>query len=216
MAAELERIAIERLDGENLEIAGDALRLLRKHGSAAAEQIIWQRFESWHAAWKDRVGELKVVDSGSQKDPQVRFEYELVKALIYGRSWFTAPSKLKRVRSLCLTKPNRTIVDSRLHSWREPVAIRFSVGTESEFPSARPVITSFGSPPADDSWFVARYTARSLAELKKLLTRFPKGTTLSFPTGMLTDAQAEERLFTDLQQHATSHGLKLVKAPRPK
>jgi len=216
MTAELERIAIERLDDENLEIAGDALRLLRKHGSAAAEQIIWRRFESWHIAWKDRVGELRVVDKGQQTDPQVRFENELVDALIYGRSWFTGPPKLKRLRALCLTKPNRTIVDSRLRSWREPVAIQFSVGTESEFPSARPAITSFGSPPQYDRWYVAQYSAYSLAEFKKLLARFHKGTTLSFPTGMLTDAQAEQQLFTDLQQHVASHGLKLVKAPRPK
>ncbi|MBC8869340.1 MAG: hypothetical protein H8E44_07970 [Planctomycetes bacterium] len=213
MAAELERIAIERLDDENLELAGDAVRLLRKHGSAAAEQIIWQKFERWHTAWKDRVGELKVVDSGSQTDPQVRFEYELVNALIYGRSWFTDLPKLKRVRSLCLTKPNRTMVDSRLYSWREPVAIQFQEGTESEFLSTH---RSFHrGNPSYDCWYVAQYTAYSLAELKKLLARFPKGTTLSFPTGMLTDAQADERLFTDLQQHVASHGLKLVKAQRP-
>jgi len=216
MTAELERIAIERLDDKSLEVAGDAVRLLRKHGSAAAEQVIWQRFERWHAAWKDRVDELKVVDKGQQTDPKVHFEYALVDALIYGRSWFTDPAKLKRIRSLCVTQPNRTRVDYVLDRWREPMAIQFSSGSESEFPSVRPPVTSFGSPPRNDRWHLAQYSAYSLAELKKLLARFPKGTTLSFPTGMLTDAQAEQRLFADLQQHVASHGLKLVKAPRPK
>ncbi len=207
------RLAIERLDDENLELAGDALRLLRKHGSAAAEQVIRQRFERWNAAWKDRVGELKVVDSGSQTDPQVLFERELVDALIYDRSWFTGPPTLKRVRSLCLSKPNQTMVDFDLDRWREPVAIQFSSGSESEFLNARP--SYHRGNPSYDCWHVAQYSAYSLAELKKRLARFPKGTTLSFPTGMLTDAQAEEQLFTDLQQHAASHELKLVRRPRP-
>jgi len=213
MTAELERIAIERLDDENLEIAGDAVRLLKRYGSAAAEQIIWQRFERWQAEWRDHVGELKVVDSGSQTDPQVRFERELVNALIRGKSWFTGPPMLKRVRSLCLSKPNRKMVDFDLDRWREPVAIQFSSGSESEFLNARPSYQR--GRPAYDCWYVAQYSAYSLVDLKKLLARFPKGTTLSFPTGMLTDAQAEERLFTDLKQHVASHGLKLVKRPRP-
>ena len=215
MTAELERIAIERLDDENLEIAGDAVRLLRRYGSAAAEQVLWRRFEKWHAAWKDRVGELKVVDKGQQTDPHVLFEYSLVSALAYRKYGLTGPAKLERLRSLCLTKPNQTRVDYLLNGWREPVAIRFSAGTESEFPSAIPPAMSFRSPPANDTWWAAQYTVQSLAGLKKLLARFPTGTTLSFPTGMLTDAQAEERLFRELEQHLASHGLKLVKSPRP-
>jgi hypothetical protein len=208
MTAELERIAIGRLDDENLEIAGDALRVLQRHGSAAAEEIIWKRFARWHAAWKDRVGELKVVVGGSQTDPQVRFETALVNAVIYGRNWFTDPPKLKRLRSLCLTESNRTLVDHRLDSWREPVAIQFSAGTESEFPSARPSFQR--GTPSYDCWYVAQYTAHSLAAVKELLARFPQGTTLSFPTGMLSDPQAEEQLFGDLQQYVAALGLKLV------
>ncbi|MCL4204806.1 MAG: hypothetical protein KJ000_20195 [Pirellulaceae bacterium] len=207
MTAELERIAIGRLDDDNLEIAADALRVLQRHGSPAVEEIIWQRFAKWHAAWKDRGGELKV-GGGAQADSQVRFESALVDAVIYGRNWFTDPPKLKRLRSLCLTEPNRTLVDHRLDSWREPVAIQFSAGTESEFPSARPSFQR--GTPSYDCWFVAQYTAHSLAAVKELLARFPQGTTLSFPTGMLSDPQAEEQLFGDLQQYVAAHGLKLV------
>jgi len=145
---------------------------------------------------------------GAQTDSQVRFESALVDAVIYGRNWFTDPPKLKRLRPLCLTEPNRTLVDHRLDSWREPVAIQFSAGTESEFPSARPSFQR--GTPSYDCWFVAQYTAHSLAAVKELLARFPKGMTLSFPTGMLSDPQAEEQLFGDLQQYVAAHGLKLV------
>jgi hypothetical protein len=61
---------------------------------------------------------------------------------------------------------------------------------------------------------VRRYSAKSLAELKKLMACFPAGTTFTFPSGMLTDTGAEERLFADVQRDVASHGLKLVKAPR--
>jgi hypothetical protein len=212
MTPELERIAVEHLDDENLEIATDALRLLRLRGSAAAEQVLWQKFESWHAAWKDRVGELRSNTVSSQSDPQVRFESVLVDALVYGKSWFTGPPKLKRLRALCLTERNRTIIDARLNEWREPVAIHFQAGGDSEFPSARPAWQR--GQPAYDCWHVAQYSAYSLAELKKLLARFPAGTTFTFPTGMLTDADAEERLFADLKREVALHGLGLIKAPR--
>lgn len=213
MVAELERIAVARLDDEDLEIATDALRLLRLHGSAVSEQVLWRKFERWRAVWKDRVGELTVAESGAQTDPHVRFENSLVDALVYGRNWFTGPQKLKRLRTLCLTEPNRAVVDYLLKGWDEPVAIQFSVGTETEFPSARP--SRQRGTPTYDSWHVAQYWAHSLAELKTLLARFPAGTTLSFPAGMLTDARAEEELAAELKQYCTSHALKLVRAPRP-
>lgn len=213
MTVELERIAVEHLDDENLEVATDALSLLQRHGSAAAEPSLWRRFEKWHAAWSGRVGELTVVDSGSQTYPQVRFEGSLVDALAYGRSWITDPPKLQRLRKLCLTKPHRQQVDHLLAAWGEPIPIRFSSGRVSEFSSAPASL--YRGAPAYDNWYVAQYSAESLAELKSLLARFPNGTSFSFPAGMLTDESAEERLFGELEQHLAAHGLKLVTAPRP-
>jgi hypothetical protein len=123
----------------------------------------------------------------------------------------TDPPKLQRLRTLCLTEQGRKHVDYLLDFWRQPIAISFQPGSESEFPTAREIL-QYGQPESD-YWYVGRYSAKSLAELKDLLARFPAGTTFSFPTGMLTDTGAEERLFVKLQRDVASHGLKVVKSP---
>ena len=208
MSTELERIAIERLNDKNHEIATDAIALLGGYGSTAAEQALWRRFEKWHGTWKDRVAELKVIDNGSQ----VRFEQSLVSALSDATNWITDRERLVRLRKLCLTSQQH--VDRMLDDWREPVAIHFNAGTDGEFPSAAPPkFYAMPFPAVDNQWWVTQYFAHSFADLKKLLARFPAGTTFGFPTGILTDAMAEQRLFDDLQESLAPHGMKLVKSP---
>ncbi len=214
MSAELERIAIERLNDKNPEIASNAIWTLQGYGSAAAEQALWRRFEKWHDTWKDRVGELTVADNGSQTAPQVQLELSLIDALSHANNWITDRAKLERLRALCLTKRRQQHVDEMLDHWREPVAIHFNPGTDGEFPSAaRAKSYAFPFPAVENQWWVTQYFAHSLADLKKLLARFPAGTTFGFPTGILTDPVAEQRLFDDLQESLAPHGMKLVKSP---
>jgi hypothetical protein len=214
MTAALEKIAVERLDDKELDVVENALRTLRRFGSAAAEQPLWRKFERWHATWKSRVAELTDDGPVLQTDSPVYIERSLIRALAEGESWMADPPKLKRLRALSLTRRGRAQVDRLLDKWREPIAISFNSGSQSEFPSARERI--YRGRPDNDYWYVAQYSAESLAGLKKLLARFPKGTTFSFPTGMLTDAEAEQRLFRELQQHVAAHGLELVRAPPPR
>ena len=123
MTAELERVAIKRLDDRNLKVAADAVSLLRRRGSAASEQVLWRRLEKWHDKWKGRVGELTVVDNGSQTDPQVLFEGSLMGALAHAKNWIAAPPMLKRLRKLGLTKRSQEQVDRLLDGWHKPITI---------------------------------------------------------------------------------------------
>ena len=92
--------------------------------------------------------------------------------------------------------------------------IHFRRGPEGEFPNApRPQSGAFPDTSIDDNWSVSLYSASSLAELKKLLSRFPEKTTFGFPTGMLTDAMAEQKLFDELQKQLASNNQQLVKLP---
>ena len=213
MSAALERIAIERLNDSNHDIASGAISMLQGYGSDAGEKALWRRFETWHDTWKDRVDKLKAVADGRQTDQQIWHERALVRALSHGTNWITGRAKLERLRTLCLTDPGRKEVDSLLEGWREPIAIRFNSGVDGEFPSAplSGMISTSGRN-IDDQWWVAQNFVDSLAELKKLLCRFPVGTTFGFPTGMLTDSVAEQRLFDDLKQTLAPHGMKLVKS----
>ena len=115
---------------------------------------------------------------------------------------------------MCVTEQGQETVDWTLERWREPIVIHFQPGTDGEFSSLlAPQSNTNQFPSSHDYWMVAQYDAPSLADLKKLLSRFPTGTTFSFPSGMLTDAVAEQRLFDDLQQSLVQHGMKLVKSP---
>jgi hypothetical protein len=211
MTAALEKIAIERIDDKDPIVVWDALRTLQWYGSAAAERALWRKFEQWHDTWKNRLGELTVALNGSRKYSQVDIENWFITAIADGRNWIADPPKLKRLRKLCLTEEGREHVDYLLGFWRQPITIGFQPGSESEFVNARELYLR--GQPESDYWHVGRYSAKSLAKLKKLLARFPAGTTFTFPTGMLTDPDAEERLFTELQREVASHDLKLVKAP---
>gem|GEM_PF-1536400 len=213
MSTRLERIAVDHLDDENAEIAADAIALLATHGSAAAESALWKRFESWHDKWKDHVDDLKVVKRGVQPDLQVRLERSLIDGLALATNWIADRAKLEHLRTLCLTRLGQQTVDVLLDIWSQPLSIYFSPGIDSEFDgTAEP---HGWHPQIDDDWCVAQYHARSFAELKTLLARFPAGTAFGFQTGMLADEPAEARLFDALEKHLASHGLKLVKMPRP-
>jgi hypothetical protein len=214
MSLALERVAIQHLDDANREIAANAVAVLGSHGSPAAEQSLWDTFQKWHNAWEGRVDELTAAVKGSQVDPQVRFEQSLVHALARSNRWIANRQKLDRMRELCLTPSSQADVERCINAWQGPVAIKFSPGDDGEFGSADGGAPGDGlsGSPDEDTWTVAQYFAQSLADLKKLLVRFPADTTFLFPVHALNDPQAEERLFTELQECLAPSGSKLFKA----
>ena len=54
----LERFAVESLDDNDLAVASAALLFLRDHGSAQAEQPIFDRLVRWNAKWRDHAADL--------------------------------------------------------------------------------------------------------------------------------------------------------------
>ena len=207
----LEGIAIRRLQDSSLNVATDAISILKQHGSSASEAALWRRFQNWHDDWMARADELAAATDGSPEQAQIRLEGSLVFALASGNNWITPPRKLARLRELCVTDRNRMRVTGMIEKWQD-LAIQFHSGANGEFDSARiPRRTGWSrySRINNDAWFVAQYRAGSVSELKHLLSRLPKGSTLSFPNGMLSDAKVEQRLFDALSAHATRHGLTL-------
>jgi hypothetical protein len=201
----LEQVAIELVNDQNLENVTEAVSFLGGHGSAASERVLWGRLEKSHAAWKGRESEMPAAEA--------ELEGSLVRAISYSRRWITDKAKLSRLRMRCVAKSSQQEVDRLLSGWREPVAIDFQPGLDGEFYSA---ISQSGShrTPIEDYWWVAgQYPARSLNELKTLLARLPSGITFQFPSGMLSDAKAEQKVFNELQESMAAHGQTLVKKP---
>jgi hypothetical protein len=206
MSPQLERAAIDLLNDPNLVTVKRVASLLGQRGSAAAEQELWSRLEKSYATWNGRESELSA-DAESA-------EQSLVSGIAHSDQWITDPEKLRRLRKLCVAKSGQQVVDRLLSAWREPVEIHFQPGLDGEFYSADSRSGSHRTPIEDYWWVAGQYHARSLTKLQTLLARLPSGITFNFPTGMLSDAATEQKLFDELQQSMKVNGQILLKKPR--
>jgi hypothetical protein len=202
----LEQIAIECLNDLKLEITTRAVSLLGDQGSPDAELALWDRLEKLHAAWRDHKSDIP--------EDAAALEHSLVYAISHSSHWITDKSKLSRLRTLCVTKASQDEVDHILSEWREPIEIRFQPGLDGEFYSAVFRSGSNYNPMEDYWWIAGQYHASTLAELKTLIARLPSKVTFQFPTGMLSDAAAEQKVFEELLESLTLNGQKLVRKPR--
>jgi len=107
----LERFAIESLNDEDLHVATEALRYLRRYGSAKAERPIFERLTSWNAQWRDRVSELIPVRERAASDATLEFDpnqaersfgMELAQALLRGHEWHADLVNIRQIFSLAL------------------------------------------------------------------------------------------------------------------
>lgn len=153
-----ERFAIESI-GDDSTAAFEALRYLRDHGSAHAEQPIFDRFIRWNAKWRDRASGL----GGSAGQPNANlgpgsFGMELAQALVLGHGWLADEARICQLLSLTL-EPNArrelTVVLSQLET--KPIHI-YCMG-------------SVGS-----MFLVAQYRLESVEDLKNKLSQYPRGT----------------------------------------
>jgi hypothetical protein len=107
----LERFAIESLNDEDLHAAADALRYLRRYGSAKAERPIFERLTSWNAKWRGRVSEVIPANEPASSDAMLEFNpnqaersfgMELVQALVRGHEWHADEIHIREIYSLAL------------------------------------------------------------------------------------------------------------------
>jgi hypothetical protein len=107
----LERFAIESLNDDDLFAAADALRYLRRYGSAKAEKPIFERLTSWNAKWRGRVSELIPANEPATFDDQLEFNpnqaersfgMELARALVRGHEWHADEVGIRQIFSLAL------------------------------------------------------------------------------------------------------------------
>jgi hypothetical protein len=184
----LERFAIESLDDDDLVIATEALRYLRDHGSAQAEQPIFDRLVRWNAKWRAHASDLARTAGQPNLNPgESSFGMELAQAMARGHGWLADKARIRQLLSIIL-EPNArmdlTAAISQIE--RKRIHVYYMGDTGSMF-------------------LVAQYQLESMDDLKNKLSQYPRGTVFVWsdhrsPTYDILDHQVSR----DIAQWATA------------
>ncbi len=199
MSAEVEEIANAALEESDPEIVSQAASVLGQHGSAAAEERLWQRLQKWHDEMRSQAEALSKQKPGvpahgsSDLGGQATIEQSLRNALSHGNAWLADLEKLKRLRALCLTDDSRREVDNMIRGWNQRIHV---------------ALNSFEDQPY--SIRVAHYHLTSLKSLNQKLLQFPRGTLFTWGTTSSGDDDAKmEEVFKPLKSYLEERGMKL-------
>jgi hypothetical protein len=188
----LEEIAIRTLDDSDLRLAEDAVTMLGGSGSAAAEEVLWRRYEKWSKRWAGRERELNlssVVGPDEVKSLELEFGKSLFEALATGNGWLTDAAKLRRLESLNKVQPLENAAERYLEQWQH-LQLHLQI--------------------FDDSFFsanVAHYRLGSMRALKEKLTQFAPGTKFVLSSSSLTETN--QQFIADIRGFIQSRGMSL-------
>jgi hypothetical protein len=155
----LERFAIESLDDEDLVVATEALRYLRDHGSAHAEQPIFDRLFRWNAKLRDHAPGPAGTAGQPNADPlQSSFGMELAQALARGHGWLADEARIRQLLSLNLDPNARMDLTAAINQIETKAIHVYYMGN------------------AGSMFLVAQYQLASMDDLKNKLSQYPRGT----------------------------------------
>ena len=196
----LEELATRSLTDPDPQVAQTAATYLGSHGSANAEQPLWDRYEAWSKEWTGRGKELRFVYAG--ENPNVWQEglgENLAHALASGLGWLSDDGKLHRIEALSVTPNILKSVEEARKAWSErPLTIR---------------CTPTGFSPSPYSFTVAQYDLRSIEALKTKLAQFPHGTNFRWDSSNCGSSAEIENIVKEISQFATENGIQLQRAP---
>ncbi len=166
----LEEFALRSIDDPDLGVAADAASMLGRFASAAAEPVLWRRFEQWSKQWAGRESELDTAFIGTRVELQheALLGRALSEALATGRGWLVDGRALQRLCALSKVYTVRQPCEQRVTSWKNDLP-RVSVNVSRG--------GLFGH--------VAHYEFEGVEALKERLSQFPSATRflLSVPVG---------------------------------
>jgi hypothetical protein len=198
----LEDLAIAHLNDEDLQVVLDAVLYLGHHGSAAAEEPLWRRYEAWSKKWTGRAGELsKPVVEMNPTVWETSLGRNLEITLATGQGWFAGRPALSHIAELAVTTGDRSQIDSYLAAWQ---ATPFRIGCEPPlYPDGEPKFT------------LVQYAGLPLAALKAKLAQFPSGSRfLLIPPGTWNgvdrnDSPEVSAAFSQITVHAQMLGFEI-------
>ena len=190
MPSSVEQVALDLLNDPDLEIAISVVKLAGEKGSAAAEEKLWSRLVTFHAAQKDHHGPFEDQRKHITTISQESLESALLEALAKSPTWLADVDKLKRLQQLCLTPKGCDDVTNWLNGFNTFIG-------STEFPGR------------DRQFSIAQYDELTLEQLKTKLLQFPAGTTFHWPATS-DGPKRDEPIFEEVRQFLSNHGMKLV------
>ncbi|MFZ1035438.1 MAG: hypothetical protein WAN72_25885 [Candidatus Acidiferrales bacterium] len=193
----LEELALKSLTDADLEVAQDAARYLSNHGSAAAEQPLWDRYEAWNTQWKGGEQELRVTyATRNPNSAQLGLGQSLALALADGLGWLSDERKLQRIAGLGVGPYVSLQAERALQEW-------------SELPRKLTCWTAGDTV----NFHVAQYDLHSVDDLKTKLGQFPEGSQFLWSTFDSNNNSGCEKSFADISEFAQQHGCRLQRTP---
>jgi hypothetical protein len=183
--------AIADLDNPDPDVVIAAIQTLGRHGSSAAREALRAAFQRWHATWNGREPELEFSHAVERPNArQAMVEDAFRQAIGSGQGWLTRASELRELQSLCVTDNCRTQTGYMIHE-----------------DDTRIMLWSVNEP--DDSHIeLAQYLLTSIAALKEMLTRYPRGTAFVLQRSA-NETRAVTATISDLMAFAASRGLSI-------
>ncbi|MGA8035338.1 MAG: hypothetical protein WB985_05145 [Candidatus Acidiferrales bacterium] len=199
----LEKLAIASLDDSDARVVQGAATYLGAHGSADAEDPLWQHFETWAAAWAARDRRQSEQNAAGNQMESLELGTALGHALVSGPGWLADRGKLVRIRSLSGDAPPQQMVsDGLMALWNHPpLAIRCMPAGD-------------GAQGSFDFW-IAQYAIHGTKSLQDKLGQFPSGTTLFWDGSTCSDSSGYGSVFSTVTSSASLDGITLQVAPVP-
>ncbi len=192
----LEELAIKSLTDPDPEVAQAAACYLGIHGSAAAEQPLWERYQAWSSQWRGREQEFRFTYAA--RNPNTKQEgigEQLATALASGLGWLSDETKLRHIVELGVGQNIPRNIDRDLQVWSEqPRTI-----------ACNPT----GSARSPISFAVAQYDLHSIEDLKTKLGQFPAGSKFLWSSFDPNTSAECDKAFADASQFAARNGIRL-------
>jgi hypothetical protein len=153
---EVEPGIIARLNGTDLNRAGQAAETLAKYGSAQSEKAVWDRLRKLHAQWADRENELAYrPNMPREANEALSFHSALVSALGRAQAWLLTDEKIDALENLAIGAERESLKQWR---WSSPVALYVYAYDDRTV------------------WNINQTTAADLPSLLAKLAQYPSGT----------------------------------------
>jgi len=105
--------------------------MLKRHGSARVEDVLWQRYRQLHEKWKYRLNEFKPTNKLSNNHD--KHENQLFGALVEGYGWHIDIQKLKELKKLSMKDSVRKRADRIMDDLSKPPSIGIWMNNEKIF-----------------------------------------------------------------------------------
>jgi hypothetical protein len=153
---EVEPGIIARLNGADLNRAGQAAQTLAQYGSPQSEAAVWDRLRRFHAQWEARSDALVYrPDKLTEANEALSLQSALVQALGGAQAWLLTDEDLTALENLAIGSERENVKQWR---WSSPVTLYVNVDKDRIF------------------WNIKQVSANDLTSLLAKVAQYPAGT----------------------------------------